>query len=424
MFVDRVVISARSGDGGDGASAFRREIYVPEGGPSGGDGGKGGDVYVVADNNVHTLMDYRFRKNYKAENGGKGDKKNMHGRGGEDLILKVPPGTVVYDEVSGHVLADVVQPGDTVLLIKGGRGGRGNARFATATRQTPIYAEKGHPGRELSLRLELKSIADVGLVGFPNAGKSTLLASVSRARPKVANYPFTTLEPNLGVVTVDGRSFVMADIPGLIEGASAGQGLGHTFLRHVERTRVIIHVVDAAATEGRDPLTDISIIDNELAEYSQTLSHSPQIVALNKVDAVADEADLVRIEKVLREQGRECFRISAATGEGVTTLLHRAMDLVEQTPALPLHEITYVQEEEVIEPMSIEQSEDGFVVRGTRIENLIARTNLDNHEAVQRLQVAMKHMGVFQALRDSGIKEGDQVFIGEVSFSFYDEMPE
>jgi GTPase len=424
MFVDRVVITARSGDGGDGASAFRREIYVPEGGPSGGDGGKGGDVYVVADNNVHTLMDYRFRKNYKAVNGGRGDKKNMHGRGGEDLILKVPPGTVVYDEVSGGVLADVVNPGDTVLLIKGGRGGRGNARFATATRQTPVYAEKGTPGKELSIRLELKSIADVGLVGFPNAGKSTLLASVSRARPKVADYPFTTLEPNLGVVSVDGRSFVMADIPGLIEGASSGQGLGHTFLRHVERTRVIIHVVDAAGTEGRDPLEDIRIIDNELAEYSQTLAGSPQIVALNKVDSIDGEEDLLRIEAALAEQNRECYRISAVTGEGVGVLLHRAMDLVEQTPVLPLHEIVALDEEDTVEPLSVEQSEDGFVVRGTRIENLIARTNLDNQEAVQRLQVAMKRMGVFQALRDAGINEGDQVFIGEVSFSFYDEMPE
>ncbi|HSL93175.1 MAG TPA: GTPase ObgE [Bacillota bacterium] len=424
MFVDRVVITARSGDGGDGASAFRREIYVPEGGPSGGDGGKGGDVYVVADNNVHTLMDYRFRKNYKAENGGKGDKKNMHGRGGEDLILKVPPGTVVYDDASGLVLADVVSPGDTMLLVKGGQGGRGNARFATATRQAPIDAEKGRPGRELSLRLELKSIADVGLVGFPNAGKSTLLASVSRARPKVANYPFTTLEPNLGVVSVDGRSFVMADIPGLIEGASAGQGLGHTFLRHVERTRVIIHVVDAAGTEGRDPLADIQIIDNELAEYSQTLADRPQIVALNKVDAVTEDADLVRIEQALSEQNREFYRISAVTGEGIQALLHHAMDLVELTPALPLHEISIPDEADALEPLSVEHSEEGFVVRGTRIENLISRTNLDNHEAVQRLQVAMTHMGVFQALRDAGIKEGDQVFIGEVSFSFYDEMPE
>lgn len=425
MFVDRVVISARSGDGGDGASAFRREIYVPEGGPSGGDGGRGGDVYVLADNNVHTLMDYRFRKNYRAENGVRGDKKNMHGRGGEDLILKVPPGTVVYDDVSGRVLADVVNPGDRALLIKGGKGGRGNARFATATRQAPVYAEKGEPGREVNLRLELKSIADVGLVGFPNAGKSTLLSSVSRARPKVADYPFTTLEPNLGVVSVAGRSFVMADIPGLIEGASSGQGLGHTFLRHIERTRVIIHVVDAAGTDGRDPLADIRVIDKELADYSQALADRPQIIALNKVDAVEDEAVLQKIEDELRSEGRECFRISAATGEGIDMLLHRAMDLVEETPAMPIHEVEAPEEEEEIDvPLSIEQNEAGFVVRGTRIENLISRTDLDNHEAVQRLQVTMKRMGVFQALRDAGIKEGDQVYIGQVSFSFFDEMPE
>lgn len=424
MFVDRVVIVARSGDGGDGASAFRREIYVPEGGPSGGDGGKGGDVYVVADNNVHTLMDYRFRKNYKAENGERGDKKNMHGRGGEDLILRVPPGTVVYDEATGRVLADLVNVGDRALLFCGGRGGRGNARFATATRQAPVYAEKGQPGKEFSLRLELKSIADVGLVGFPNAGKSTLLASVSRAKPKVADYPFTTLEPHLGVVSVDGRSFVMADIPGLIEGAHTGQGLGHTFLRHLERTRVIIHVVDAAGTEGRDPLEDIRIIDNELAEYSSVMASSPQVVALNKIDSIEDEDQLVVLEKALREQGRKCFRISAATGEGITALLHHAMDLVEKTPVLPLHEVVDASDIEVIIPLSIEKSEAGYVVRGTRAENLIARTNIDNPEAVQRLQVALNKIGVFQALRDAGIQEGEQVTIGEVSFSFYDEMPE
>ena len=424
MFVDRVVIVARSGDGGDGASAFRREIYVPEGGPSGGDGGKGGDVYVVADNNVHTLMDYRFRKNYKAENGERGDKKNMHGRGGEDLILRVPPGTVVYDETTGRVLADLVDVGDRALLFRGGRGGRGNARFATATRQAPVYAEKGQKGKEFSLRLELKSIADVGLVGFPNAGKSTLLASVSRAKPKVADYPFTTLEPHLGVVSVDGRSFVMADIPGLVEGAHTGQGLGHTFLRHLERTRVIIHVVDAAGTEGRDPLEDIRIIDNELAEYSSVMASSPQVVALNKIDAIDDEAQLVVLEKALREQGRECFRISAVTGEGITVLLHRAMDLVEKTPALPLHEVVDATDIEVIVPLSIEKSEAGYVVRGTRAENLISRTNIDNPEAVQRLQVALNKIGVFQALRDAGIQEGEQVTIGNVSFSFYDEMPE
>lgn len=424
MFVDRVRIVVRSGDGGDGASTFRREIYVPEGGPSGGDGGKGGDVYVIADNNVHTLMDYRYRKNFRAEHGARGANKNRHGRGGEDLELRVPPGTVVFDEETDAVLADLVQAGDRVLLVRGGRGGRGNARFATPTRQAPTYAEKGEAGREVTLRLELKSIADVGLVGFPNAGKSTLLSAVSRARPKVANYPFTTMEPHLGVVSLAGRSFVMADIPGLIEGAHAGQGLGHTFLQHVERTRIIIHVVDAAGTEGRDPLEDIRIIDSELRQYSEVLSHRPQLLALNKMDLLPAEVDLAAIEAAMEAEGRKCFRISAATGEGVQALLHAAMDLIEATPAAPLHEVAPLADSVEDLPLAVEKAEEGFVVTGTRVLSLVERTNLDNEEAVHRLQVALGRMGVFQALRDAGISEGDQVFIGNVSFSFYDDEPE
>jgi GTP-binding protein len=424
MFIDRVRITVRSGDGGDGSSAFRREIYVPEGGPSGGDGGKGGDVYAVADNNLHTLMDYRFKKKFSAEHGANGSKKNMHGRGGEDLLLRVPPGTVIFDDEKGSVLADLVSVGDKVLLIKGGRGGRGNARFATPTRQAPTYAEKGQSGKELVLRLELKSIADVGLVGFPNAGKSTLLARVSRARPKVADYPFTTLTPNLGVVSVGSRSFVMADIPGLIEGAHQGQGLGHEFLRHIERTRVLIHVVDAAGTEGRDPLEDISIIENELVSYSDILAGRPRIIALNKADAVSDPLVLVDLVQRLEALGREVFSISAVSGEGVDDLLHRALDLVESTPPAQLHPISHDPHVDEEEGMSIEQEENEFVVRGTQVERLVERTNMDNEEAVERLQVTLSRMGVFDALRRAGVQEGQAVRIGDVSFLFYDELPE
>lgn len=424
MFVDRVKITIKSGDGGNGASAFRREKYVPEGGPSGGDGGKGGGVYLLADTQMHTLMDYRYRKNYQAENGESGSNRNMHGKAGEDLILKVPPGTVVYDVETNRVLADLVNVGEKVLLFAGGRGGRGNARFATSVRQAPTFAEKGEPGVTREIRLELKSIADVGLVGFPNAGKSTLLSVVSAARPKIAEYPFTTLEPNLGVVSIAGRSFVMADIPGLIEGAHQGQGLGHEFLRHVERTRVLIHVVDAAGTEGRDPLEDIKVINNELRSYSPILASRPQIIALNKVDAVPDATQVQDMVSRLAEQGFEAYPISAVIGEGVTPLLHRAMDLVEQLPPAAAYEVESLPELKQDVPLAVEIEDGVFFVRGTQIERLITRTNLENDEAVHRLQLTMKRMGVFDMLRKAGITEGAPVRIGEAEFSFYDEEPE
>jgi len=425
MFVDRVRITVRSGDGGNGASAFRREKYVPAGGPSGGDGGKGGDVFVIADSNLHTLMDYRYKKHFRAENGEGGQNRNMHGHKGADITLRVPPGTVVYDHVTNKVLADLINEGDSVLLLPGGKGGRGNARFATSVRQAPTFAEKGEPGIERELRLELKTIADVGLVGFPNAGKSTLLSVVSAARPKIADYHFTTLEPNLGVVAFSGRSFIMADIPGLIEGAHQGQGLGHEFLRHVERTRVLIHVVDAAGTEGRDPLSDIDIINNELKSYSPVLASRPQIIALNKMDAVADEAELKELVAKLAERGFEAYPISAVIGEGVEPLLHRAMDLVEKLPQPELHNVEPLMDEQLFVELNVEQEEDGvFVVHGTEVERLLARTNLDNEEALHRLQIAFKRLGVFQKLRDAGINEGEQVRIGNTEFSFYDEEPE
>jgi len=369
-------------------------------------------------------MDYRYKKHFRAENGRNGQNRNMHGHKAEDITLRVPPGTVVYDDLTGKVIVDLVQEGDTVLLLPGGKGGRGNARFATAVQQAPTIAEKGEPGIEREIRLELKTIADVGLVGFPNAGKSTLLSVVSAARPKIADYHFTTLEPNLGVVAISGRSFIMADIPGLIEGAHEGQGLGHEFLRHVERTRILIHVVDGAGTEGRDPVSDIEVINNELKSYSPTLASRPQIIALNKIDAITDEGTLKGLLERLKAQGLEVYPISAVIGEGVVPLLHRAMDLVEQLPKPELHRVETVLEVEPDVKLHVTREQGVFVVRGTEVERIIARSNIDNDEALQRLQSAFKRLGVFQLLRDSGIHEGDPVRIGEAEFSFYDEEPE
>ncbi len=421
MFLDRSTITVKSGDGGHGAATFRREKYVPQGGPSGGDGGKGGDVYFVADPESHTLMDYRFRKRFLAADGENGGNRNMHGRAGEDLVLKVPPGTVVIDVETGRVLADLINAGDRVLLFAGGRGGRGNARFATAVRQAPTYAEKGKAGILRELRLELKVIADVGLVGFPNAGKSTLLAAVSAARPRVADYPFTTLEPHLGVVYLDGRSFVMADIPGLIEGAHLGQGLGHEFLRHVERTRAIIHVVDAAGTEGRDPLRDIEIINSELASYSGELAGRPQLLALNKVDALPDEQTVGLLVDKLTQAGHEVFPISAVTGAGLPALLHRAMNLVLTLPLPPVHVIESLPDNLDWVPLGVMKEGEVYFVSGTEVERLISRVDLDNDDAVQRMQLTLKRLGVFALLRGAGVAEGAQVVIGNKQFSFYDE---
>jgi len=423
VFIDRVRITVKSGDGGNGASAFRREKYVPEGGPSGGDGGRGGDVYLLADPNAHTLMDYRYKKNYRAEDGAKGGTQNRHGKAGEDLVLRVPPGTVVFDHETNIALADLSSAGQKVLLFSGGRGGRGNARFANSVQQAPTHAEKGEMGKERELRLELKSIADVGLVGFPNAGKSTLLSVVSKARPKVADYPFTTLEPHLGVVAVGEKSFIMADIPGLIEGAHAGHGLGHEFLRHVERTRVLIHVVDGAGTEGRDPIEGIVAINNELKSYSSRLAERPQIIALNKIDAISSDADLVRIISRVQAMGFEVFPISAVIGEGVLPLLYRAMELVEESPMPIVHEVGQLPETVENIPLSVIKRDGIFLVQGTEVEKLLARTDLDNDDSVRKLQRSLKQLKVFELLRQAGVVEGSRVRIGQAEFDFYDEEP-
>ena len=423
MFVDSVVITVKSGHGGNGAATFRREKYVPYGGPSGGDGGKGGDVYVVADPESHTLMSYRFRKRFAAADGDNGAYRDRHGHAGEDLLLEVAPGTVIIDVKTNRVLADLVNAGDKVLLFAGGRGGRGNARFATPVRQAPTYAEKGKPGIEREIRLELKVIADVGLVGFPNAGKSTLLSAVSAARPRVADYPFTTLMPHLGVVYFAGQSFVMADIPGLIEGAHLGQGLGHAFLRHVERTRVLIHVVDAAGTEGRDPLADVRVINNELASYSGTLAGRPQLLALNKVDAIPEREHIALLADTLTQAGFEVFPISAVTGEGVSSLLHRALELVRTLPSPPVHVIESLPSESDVVPLGVLKDGDVYLISGTEVERLISRVDLDNDEAVHRMQLALKRLGVFALLRGANVPEGAQVVIGNKQFSFCDEEP-
>ncbi len=420
MFIDRVKIYVKAGDGGNGMATFRREKYVPHGGPSGGDGGRGGDVLLVVSPHVNTLLDLRYRKHYRAERGENGGPNNMHGRAGRDLVILVPPGTVVYDDDTGQPLADLTELEQTFVVARGGRGGRGNARFATSTNQAPTFAEQGEPGEERNLRLELKLLADVGLVGFPNAGKSTLLAQVSAARPKIADYPFTTLTPNLGVVKVDDQTFVMADIPGLIEGAHQGQGLGHEFLRHIERTRVIIHMIDASGWDGRDPLEDFHTINFELAQYAPELAERPQIVALNKMDLPQARERAATLTRELESMGHKVFPISAATGENVLPLLRATVDLLATAPPPPAVEIPDVVE--TSDPGLQVQVEDGvFVVRGRQVEKRVAMTNLENEEALLRLQHAFRRFGVFAALQEAGVQEGDTVRIGELEFEYIPE---
>ncbi|NLW16639.1 MAG: GTPase ObgE [Firmicutes bacterium] len=420
MFIDQVKIYVKAGDGGDGMASFRREKYIPHGGPSGGDGGRGGNVLLTVSPHVNTLLDLRYRKHYRAERGENGGSNNKHGRNGQDLVIAVPPGTIVYDDDTGQPLADLTELEQTAIVAKGGRGGRGNARFATSTRQAPTFAEKGEPGEERNLRLELKLLADVGLVGFPNAGKSTLLAQVSAARPKIADYPFTTLTPNLGVVSVDGQSFVMADIPGLIAGAHRGQGLGHEFLRHIERTRVILHVVDAAAWEGRDPLEDFHTINFELAQYAPELAERPQIVALNKMDLPQAQERAAALTRELEAMGHLVFPISAATGQNVLPMLRATVALLATAPPPPAIEIPETVEEE--KPTLQVTVEDGiFVVHGRQVERRVAMTNLENQEALLRLQVALRRYGVFEALRAAGVQAGDTVRIGDLEFDYVPE---
>lgn len=418
MFIDQVKIYVKSGDGGNGMVNFRREKFVPQGGPAGGDGGYGGNVIISVSENANTLLDLRYRRHHKAERGENGGINDMHGKDGADRHIEVPAGTVIYDDITGQPLADMTASGQTVIIVKGGRGGRGNARFATSVQQAPTFAEQGEPGEEKWLRLELKLLADVGLVGFPNAGKSTLLAQVSAARPKIADYPFTTLVPNLGVVQVDDHSFVMADIPGLIEGAHQGQGLGHEFLRHIERTRLLVHIVDAAGIDGREPLEDFHAINRELELYTPELAGRTQIVVLNKMDLPDAQDRKEQLEQVLTALGYSVFCISAATGQGVKELL-RAIYALMQTVTKPapvvIPEIT-----EEIKPLTVSRDNEAYVVTGSWVERRIAMTDMGNPDAVRRLQRAFRRFGIFDALRAAGIQEGDTVRIRKVEFDFVD----
>ena len=426
MFADRAKIFIRSGKGGDGHVSFRRELYVPCGGPDGGDGGRGGDIIFQVDDGLNTLSEFRHTRTYAAKDGEPGGKKRCHGKDGEDLIIKVPEGTVITDFESGKVIADMSGENRREVILKGGKGGQGNMHYATPTMQAPKYAQPGQPAQELWVQLGLKGIADVGLVGFPNVGKSTLLSRVSNARPKIANYHFTTLNPHLGVVDLDGdNGFVMADIPGLIEGASEGIGLGHDFLRHIERTRVLVHVVDAASTEGRDPVEDIKTINKELENYNQELLNRPQIIAANKVNVIygEDVNPVDRIREAFQDQGIPVYPISAVSGQGVKELLYAISDLlktVDQTPVIFEKEFDLSTLSVASLPYSVERTEEGlFVVVGPRIEKMLGYTNLESEKGFRFFQKFLKENGILEELEKAGIQEGDTVRMYGLEFDYY-----
>ena len=432
MFLDEVKIFVRSGDGGNGLVAFRREKYVPKGGPAGGDGGRGANVVFIVDEGLRTFMDYRYQKKFVAPNGENGMSKGMHGRKSKDLYLKVPPGTVIRDTDTGEVLADLVEHEQEVIVARGGRGGRGNCRFATPSNPAPEIAENGEPGEERNLTLELKLMADVGLVGFPSVGKSTLLSITSKAKPKIADYHFTTLAPNLGVVeTRDHRSFVMADLPGLIEGASQGVGLGHQFLRHIERTKVIVHVIDMSATDGRDPYEDYKVINAELGEYNMRLLERPQVVVANKMDIPIASENLVEFKKRLAEDGEDVdiVEISAFTRNNIDNLLYKISDILDNTDPNMLYELDTEEESmenRVIykhkpkdETFKITRDDTGaYVVSGPGIERVFLMTNFNRDVSVRCFAQQMRSMGVDDALRERGCKNGDTVKILKGEFEF------
>ncbi len=427
MFSDYAKIHIRSGKGGDGHVSFRRELYIPAGGPDGGDGGKGGDVIFQVDNGLNTLYEFRHKRNFSAGNGQPGGKRKCHGKDGEDLIIKVPQGTVIREESSGLVIADMNSPDQRTIILKGGRGGKGNMHYATPTMQAPKYAQPGQQAMELDVILELKCIADVGLAGFPNVGKSTLLSVVSNARPKIANYHFTTLEPNLGVVDMfDGKGFVMADIPGLIEGASEGQGLGLKFLRHIERTRLILHVIDISGSEGRDPLSDIKTINRELREYSQVLSELPQIIAANKCDIISDDEINDILKRIKAEfPDTPVYPISAATRQGVDELLNAVFKKLSEIGKDPVEfEAEFVpSRSEENAPINVyyDEENDIYMIEGPRVERMLGYTNLDNEKGFEFFQNFMRENSIIDRLRELGISEGDTVGIYNHRFEFYDE---
>ena len=426
MFADRAKIYIRSGKGGDGHCSFRRELYVPDGGPDGGDGGRGGDVIFEIDKGLNTLADFRHKRKYVAPDGEQGGKRRCHGKNAEDIILKVPEGTVIREAETNKVIADM--SGDNVrqVVLKGGRGGLGNMHFATATMQAPKYAQPGKPSQELWVNLELKVIADVGLVGFPNVGKSTFLSRVTNAQPKIANYHFTTLSPNLGVVDLDdAKGFVIADIPGLIEGASEGIGLGHEFLRHVERTKLMIHVVDAAGTEGRDPVEDIYTINAELKAYNEEIASRPQVIAANKIDLIysEDEDPVERLRKEFEPQGIKVFPISGVTGEGLSSLLYYVSGELQKMDDKPIvFEQEFFPEDAIIHtdlPFTVEIEDDMYVVEGPKIEKMLGYTNLDSEKGFAFFQKFLSESGILKELEEAGIKEGDTVKMYGLQFEYF-----
>ena len=417
MFTDYTKIIIKSGDGGNGAVSFRREKYVAAGGPDGGDGGKGGDIYFQVDKDKNTLIDFRYNKKFKAKNGENGSGSHCNGKYGEDLYIKVPIGTVIKDAETGKVIADLSEPNQKELILKGGRGGRGNSHFATATRQAPRFSEDGEKGEEKELILELKLLADVGLLGFPNVGKSTFLSIVTDAKPKIANYHFTTIEPNLGVVkTKDGNGFVIADIPGIIEGASEGVGLGIQFLRHVERTRLLLHFLDVSGQEGRDPVEDFYAINKELKKYSEKLSTRKQIIVANKIDVMQDDTLLKEVEKLAKKEKMEIFKISAVTKEGVEELIDHVTKTLKTLPKEDLidieDKIVYTLEDKKDE-WKIEKEDGVFKVTGKAIQRLMGRVNIEDNESIYYLQKSLKNMGVDDKLKEMGVCEGDTVILDD-----------
>ena len=425
MFIDKARIFVKAGNGGNGAVSFRREKYVPAGGPDGGDGGRGANIIMVADTGLRTLMDFKYKKKYSAQHGEDGSKKKRAGKNGEDLILSVPEGTVIRDEKTGLVIADLKKAGDKAVVARGGYGGKGNQHFANAVRQAPAFAKSGTDGQERWITLELKMIADVGLLGFPNVGKSTFLSVVTSAKPKIANYHFTTLTPNLGVVqTRHGESFVIADIPGIIEGAADGVGLGHDFLRHVERTKVLVHIVDISGIEGRDPIDDFEKINEELRLYNEKLASRPQIVVANKSDLLFDETIYENFKKTMEEKGYEVFKMSAVTRDGVDQVIDRVSQLLNE-----VEDVELVSQEEMYRPeldvddeggLKVEIDEDGiYVVTGKELRRIMYSVNFDDMESLQFFQAQMESKGVFDMLRQAGIEDGDTVKIYELEFEFY-----
>ena len=422
-FIDRVKIYVQAGTGGNGTVAFRREAHVPKGGPSGGDGGRGGSVIFVATNSLSTLLDLRYYREYKAQNGEKGHAKKMHGADADDLVIRVPVGTCVYDDDTGNIIADLTKDGQRAVIAKGGRGGRGNARFASSRNPAPKICENGEPGEKFNLRVELKLLADVGLVGFPSVGKSTLLSVVSKARPQIADYHFTTIVPNLGVVQVkDGRSFVMADLPGLIEGASQGKGLGHQFLRHIERCRVIVHIIDMSGSEGRDPYEDYVTINKELGEYEYRLLERPQIIVANKMDGDEAEENLKKFKEKLGDQ--KVFPIIAPIHEGIDAVLYAVADALETAPDFFNQEeeqesvlYTYKEEEK---PFTIHNKGNGvWEVTGKKVERLVQMASFTTDDGFQRFALQIRNMGIDDALREAGCGDGDTVRLYDFEFEFY-----